>query len=210
MRATDDSALEADFINLLLRVGVLLRGHFRLKSGGTSPYFVDFGRFADPASLYELGVFYATKVMRDVGAESFDVLFGPAYKGVPIAIATSLALHKEFGVERRYAFNRKVPKDYGEEQVLLGDKLEGNERVLVLDDVITDGGTKYESIELLSRCSDAQIVGFLVGVDRSENPEVIRRFEHATKCPFWSIVTIADVERQTSDPAARAPSSTPT
>ena len=189
--ATHSDSLEERFVAALLESGALLRGEFKLKSGKLSPYFVDFGRIPDGPTLAAVGRCYAEKIVRDVSADSFDVLFGPAYKAIPLAVATSMALHAQFGIAKGFAFNRKQKKEYGEVSLFLGARLERGARLLIIDDVLTDGGTKIETIDLLAANADVRPVGTLVGVDRSDGPEVVRAFQDRTGTSFWSIVTFA-------------------
>jgi orotate phosphoribosyltransferase len=191
--AAASGSLEERFIAALLDSGALLRGEFKLKSGRTSPYFIDFGRIPDGPTLAAVGRCYAEKIVRDVGADSFDVLFGPAYKAIPLAVATSIALHAQFGIAKGYAFNRKHKKEYGEVSLFLGARLERGARLLIIDDVLTDGGTKVETIDLLAANADLRPMGTLVGVDRSDGPAVVTTFQERTKTQFWSIVTFARV-----------------
>jgi len=181
------------FVEVLASSGVLLEGDFELKSGRRSPYFVDFGNIADGASLGVLGRCYAEKILAEFGADAFDVVFGPAYKAIPIAVATAMALSLEHGVTKQYGFDRKVEKRYGEKSRFLGSDLAPGARVLIVDDVITDGGTKYETIELLAEHTEVSIVGVVVGVDRSEG-DVVARFEHDTGVPLTALCTIGDID----------------
>ena len=195
---TSPSAHHADalverFAKVLQASGVLRTGHFKLKSGAYSPYFVDFGAIADGQALDDIGTCYADKIVSDVGVDTFDVIYGPSYKGIPIAVATATALWREHGIRKRFSFNRKVLKDYGEMRRFLGDELNTPVRVLIVDDVITDGGTKYESIELLRAESQAKPIGVVVGVDRSEGSGAAAKFSESTGLSLWSIMTIAQL-----------------
>lgn len=203
MATAASGSLEERFVAALLESGALLRGEFKLKSGKMSPYFVDFGRIPDGPTLAAVGRCYAEKIVRDVGVDSFDVLFGPAYKAIPLAVATSIALHAQFGVAKGYAFNRKQKKEYGEVSLFLGARLENGARLLIIDDVLTDGGTKVETIDLLAANADVRPVGTLVGVDRSDGPQVVTAFQERTKTRFWSIVTFARLAE--IDAARRSP-----
>lgn len=198
--AAQSGSLEERFVAALLDSGALLRGEFKLKSGRVSPYFVDFGRIPDGPTLSAVGRCYAEKIVRDVGVDAFDVLFGPAYKAIPLAVATSIALHAQFGIAKGYAFNRKQKKEYGEVSLFLGARLERGARLLIIDDVLTDGGTKVETIEALNANADVRPMGTLVGVDRSDGPDVVAGFEKKTGTSFWSIVTfsrLAEIEART-------------
>jgi orotate phosphoribosyltransferase len=181
-------------IEVLLRSGALLTGDFELKSGKRSPYFVDFGRIPDGDSLDAVGRCYAELIVKEFEPDSYDLLFGPAYKAIPLAVATTMALTKEHGINKSYAFNRKVEKTYGEKSRFLGGDLSRGVRVLIVDDVITDGGTKFETIQLLKSETVVNIVGVVVGVDRSEDPEVIAHFERETGSPLRSLCTIGNID----------------
>ncbi len=183
-----------NFIDVLRGSGALLSGDFELKSGQRSPYFVDFGTIPDGPSLDVLGECYANKIVSELDYDSFDLVFGPAYKAIPIAVTTAIALWRDHGIQKHYAFNRKVEKHYGEKSRFLGGPLSPGTRVLILDDVLTDGGTKYETIELLKKQADVTIVGVVVGVDRSEGPEVEAGFERQTGVHLTSLCKISDID----------------
>jgi orotate phosphoribosyltransferase len=183
-----------ELVEILLQSGALLTGDFELKSGKRSPYFVDFGKIPGGASLDVLGRCYANKIVTEFDEDSFDLVFGPAYKAIPIAVATVIALYRDHGIDKRYAFNRKVEKNYGEKSRFLGVKLAPRTRVLILDDVITDGGTKYETLDLLAEYTKVAVVGVVVGVDRSEDPEVLARFKRQTGLDLTSLCTIGDID----------------
>jgi orotate phosphoribosyltransferase len=154
---------QRDFIEFALRVGVLRFGEFTLKSGRQSPYFFNAGLFNSGGALARLGRFYAQAIV-DSGI-SFDVLFGPAYKGIPLAAVTAAALYDHHGRDVAYAFNRKEAKDHGEGGVIVGHPLEG--RVLIIDDVITAGTAIRESVDLI-RALGAEPAGVVIALDREE------------------------------------------
>ena len=151
------------FFKLALRKGNLRFGSFTLKSGRTSPYFFNAGGFDDGASLGELATCYAAAIVES-GIE-FDMLFGPAYKGIPLAAATAIALHGQHGRNVPYAFNRKEAKDHGEGGTIVGAPLAG--RVLVIDDVISAGTSMRESIGIIESAG-AQTAGIAIALDRQE------------------------------------------
>jgi orotate phosphoribosyltransferase len=154
---------QRQFITLALARGALRFGEFKLKSGRVSPYFFNAGLFNDGASLAALGRCYAAALARS--DLDFDMLFGPAYKGIPLATATALALAEHHGRNVPWAFNRKEVKDHGESGQLVGSPLIG--RVLIVDDVITAGTAARESVELI-RAAGAQPVGIALAIDRQE------------------------------------------
>ncbi|MGJ9423172.1 orotate phosphoribosyltransferase [Aeromicrobium sp. CF3.5] len=157
------SATSGEFIELALRHGVLRFGEFTLKSGRTSPYFFNAGLFNTGERLAALGRHYASAIV-DSGVE-FDVLLGPAYKGIPIAAATAVALTDHHGRDVPWCFNRKEPKDHGEGGLIVGAPLVG--RALVVDDVIT-AGTAIREVETVIAAEGASIAGIVVAVDRQE------------------------------------------
>lgn len=151
------------FIEFAISENVLSFGEFTLKSGRVSPYFFNAGRFKSGKALATLGRSYAESISRT--APSFDVLFGPAYKGIPLAAATSVALAEHFDRDIPYAFNRKEAKDHGEGGSIVGAELKG--RVLIIDDVITAGTAIRESIALI-KAAGATPAGVVVALDRQE------------------------------------------
>jgi len=156
-------AYQTEFIDLARRYEVLRFGEFTLKSGRVSPYFFNAGAFASGAALAALGRCYAGAIV-DAGIE-FDVLFGPAYKGIPLATCTAVALADHHGMDVPFAYNRKELKDHGEGGTLVGAPLSG--RVLVIDDVITAGTAVREVIGLIESAG-AALAGVVIGLDRQE------------------------------------------
>ncbi|TNF34959.1 MAG: orotate phosphoribosyltransferase [Gammaproteobacteria bacterium] len=151
------------FIELALEFDVLKFGEFKLKSGRLSPYFFNAGLFNTGKALAELGKCYAQAIVDSrIG---YDVLFGPAYKGIPLVAVTAMALYEEHGIDAPYAFNRKEKKDHGEGGNIVGSPLEG--RVLILDDVITAGTAIREAIDIID-AADATPVAVMVALDRQE------------------------------------------
>jgi orotate phosphoribosyltransferase len=162
----DPGDVSARFIRFALEAGVLRFGEFRTKAGRLSPYFFNAGLFNDGRSLGTLAGFYAQRLRaaRDAGALAFDMLFGPAYKGIALASATAVALAAD-GCNVPFAFNRKEPKDHGEGGVVIGAPLAG--RVVIVDDVITAGTSVRESVTLI-RAHGATPVAVLIALDRQE------------------------------------------
>jgi orotate phosphoribosyltransferase len=186
-------AQQSRFVELLVESGALLSGEFKLKNGQFSPYFIDFGALPDGRHLDLLGEQFADVIVDSVGLDGFDVVFGPAYKAIPIAVATAIAISHKYAVSKRYAFNRKVPKAYGEARQLLGGTISHEDRVIIVDDVFTDGGAKLETIELLREGPDPDVIGVIVGVDRSE-PGALERFHSASGgVPVRSICSMDDI-----------------
>ncbi len=185
-------AYQREFIEFALEKQVLKFGEFTLKSGRKSPYFFNAGLFNTGRDLARLGRFYAAALV-DSGIE-FDVLFGPAYKGIPIATTTAVALADHHDVDTPYCFNRKEAKDHGEGGNLVGSKLEG--RVMLVDDVITAGTAIRESMELI-QANNADLAGVLVAIDRQEKGKgelsAIQEVERDFGCAVISIVSLTDL-----------------
>jgi orotate phosphoribosyltransferase len=145
---------------------VLRFGNFTAKSGRQTPYFLDAGRFGRGRQLERLGEFYAQRLLESLPG-GFDVLFGPAYKGIPLAVATSMALARQ-GHDVGFCFNRKEAKDHGEGGVLVGQRLADGDRVVIIEDVTTAGTSIRETVPLLRAAAKIELVGLIVAVDRQE------------------------------------------
>ena len=188
------------FIDLALKRAALGFGEFRLKSGRESPYFFNAGRFSDGESAALLGRCYAAAIAAS-GLE-FDMLFGPAYKGIPLVTAAAVALAEHHGRSLPYAFNRKEAKSHGEGGNLIGAPLAG--RVLIVDDVITAGTAVRESLEII-RAGGAQAVGVALALDRQERGAgaltAVQEVETGYGLKCVSIVTLADLIEALSQPA---------
>ncbi|WP_454878989.1 orotate phosphoribosyltransferase [Serratia inhibens] len=185
-------AYQRQFIEFALNKQVLKFGEFTLKSGRTSPYFFNAGLFNTGRDLALLGRFYAEALM-DSGID-FDLLFGPAYKGIPIATTTAVALAEHHERDVPYCFNRKEAKTHGEGGTLVGSPLQG--RVMLVDDVITAGTAIRESMEIIG-ASGATLAGVLISLDRQERGRAeisaIQEVEHDYHCKVISIVTLKDL-----------------
>ncbi|MCY7294857.1 orotate phosphoribosyltransferase [Alteromonas sp. a30] len=181
-----------DFIEFALQRKVLKFGEFTLKSGRTSPYFFNAGLFNTGNDLAKLGQFYAAALV-DSGIE-FDVLFGPAYKGIPIATTTAVALADKHRIDKPYCFNRKEKKDHGEGGNLVGSPLQG--RIMLVDDVITAGTAIRESMSLI-QANNAELAGVLIALDRQEKGQgelsAIQEVERDFNTKVVSIVALTDV-----------------
>jgi len=154
---------QREFLDFALDLGVLRFGEFTLKSGRVSPYFFNAGLFNTGAALARLGRFYAQAIV-DSGIR-FDVLYGPAYKGIPLAAVTAAALYERHGVDVPYAFNRKEAKDHGEGGSIVGHPLQGD--ILIIDDVITAGTAIRESMDIIA-AEGARPAGVVIAMDRQE------------------------------------------
>ena len=183
---------QKDFISYALDCGVLKFGEFQLKSGRTSPYFFNTGLFNTGAQLGKLGHFYAQALLQaNIKA---DVLYGPAYKGIPLVSATSIAYAQITGDDIPFAFNRKEAKDHGEGGSLVGAPLIGN--VIILDDVITAGTSVRESVEIINQAR-ATPAGVLIALDRQEKGlndcSAIQEVEAQFAMPVIAIITLANI-----------------
>jgi orotate phosphoribosyltransferase len=185
-------AYQREFIRFAIERGVLRFGEFTLKSGRTSPYFFNAGLFNSGSALAQLGRFYAAAVA-DSGID-FDVIFGPAYKGIPLAAATAIALAEHHQRDLPWCFNRKEAKDHGEGGTLVGAPLSG--RVLIVDDVIT-AGTAIREVMQIIRAQGAQAAGVLIALNRQERGQghlsAIQEVEQDYGMPVVSIVSLAQV-----------------
>lgn len=185
-------AFQQEFIEFAIARGVLKFGEFTLKSGRKSPYFFNAGLFNRGGDLAKLGRYYAA-ALTDAGIE-FDVLFGPAYKGIPIATTTAVALADHHNADVPYCFNRKEAKAHGEGGTLVGSPLEG--KIMLVDDVITAGTAIRESMTLIE-ASGATLAGVLIALDRQEKGKgelsAIQEVERDYGTKVVSIVTLADV-----------------
>ena len=153
---------------LLVDSGAVRFGEFATKSGRISPYFINLGAIHGGAQIAALAECYAQGITEHFADERPDCLFGPAYKAIPLAVATAVSAARLLGRPLSYSFNRKETKHHGESGILVGREPHGADRVLIVDDVVTDGGAKREAVELLRANSAAPIVGLLIAVDRME------------------------------------------
>lgn len=184
--------MTSSFITLCLELGVLRFGEFKLKSGRTSPYFFNAGLFSSGHALWQLGRAYASTIQQ--AEVECDVLFGPAYKGIPLVATTAVALADQYGRNLPWSFNRKEAKDHGEGGNIVGAPLRG--RVLIIDDVITAGTAIRESVELI-RAAGATPVGVVIALDRQERgltaQSAVQEVEQSLGLPVTSIIKLADL-----------------
>ncbi len=183
---------QPDFIRLCLELGVLRFGEFKLKSGRMSPYFFNSGLFNTGRAIAALGRHYARAAA--LGGIPFDMLFGPAYKGIPLVTATAAALAEHEGLDLPFAFNRKEAKDHGEGGTIVGAPLSG--RVLIVDDVITAGTAIRESVEII-RGQGATPAGVLIALDREERGtgerSAVQEVQDSFGLPVVSVLRLRDL-----------------
>lgn len=158
---------KSELIELMVRAGVLTFGDFTTKSGRKTPYFVNTGNFKTGAQMASLGDLYARTIYEDFGTD-FDALYGPAYKGIPLAAAAAASLYRLYGVDKPYFFNRKEAKDHGEGGSLIGYKPKDGDRIVIVEDVVTAGTAVRESAELLGSIADLKLAALIVSIDRRE------------------------------------------
>ena len=188
-------AYQQDFMDFLIETRALRFGKFTLKSGRRSPYFFNAGQFNTGAEIERLGYYYACAI-REFDVEP-TLVFGPAYKGIPLCIAAAIALRQRFDMDTYYGFDRKEIKEHGEGGWLVGKEPDGLDRVVLVDDVVTDGATKIQMIDRLkARCS-ARISGLVIALDRKEKntdgEDAVAALQIAAGVPVRSIITIHDI-----------------
>ena len=186
-----------EFIEFMVDSGVLKFGEFTLNSGRKSPFFMNAGDYVTGAQLRRLGEYYAKAIHENFG-DDFDVLFGPAYKGIPLSVATTIAYSALYGKEIRYCSNRKEVKDHGDVGILLGSKLKDGDRVVIIEDVTTSGKSIEETFPILMEQAKVEVKGLMVSLNRMEKGlggKVSALAEIKEKYGFQAraIVTMADV-----------------
>lgn len=158
---------KSEFIEFMVESEVLKFGEFTLKSGRKSPFFMNAGAYVTGAQLEKLGEYYAKAIHDNYGTD-FDVLFGPAYKGIPLSVATTIAFHKLYGKEIRYCSNRKEIKDHGDTGILLGSPIHDGDKVVIIEDVTTSGKSIAETFPIIQEQGDVEIIGLMVSLNRME------------------------------------------
>ncbi len=184
------------FIKFMVDNGVLKFGEFTLKSGRKAPYFINTGNYKSGSQLAKLGEYYAHCIVEN-GIKA-DTLVGPAYKGIPLAVTTAVALSERHGMDLNYCFDRKEVKDHGEGGLFVGKQLEDGEKVIIIEDVMTSGKALREMLPKLAEAAKVEIAGMVISVDRMERglesslsavQEVYKEFG----VKVYSIVTMADI-----------------
>ncbi|HHI81324.1 MAG TPA: orotate phosphoribosyltransferase [Planctomycetes bacterium] len=192
-----------EFIEFMVEVGVLTFGDFTTKSGRRTPYFVNTGRYRTGGQVARLGRFYADALQERMGGEEIDLLFGPAYKGIPLVVTTAIALAEGHGRDLAYAFNRKEAKDHGEGGMLVGHCPVDGERVVFIEDVTTAGTSIRETVPLLRAEADVRLAGLLVSVDRQERGRGERsalvEISEEFGMPCFAIVTLDEIVAHLSE-----------
>lgn len=185
---------KAAFIDFMIEADVLTFGDFTTKSGRATPYFVQTGKYRTGSQIRRLGNFYADAIEANFG--EFDVLFGPAYKGIPLAVETAAAL-SERGKDVAFMFNRKEAKDHGEGGTLVGHQLQDGDRVLIIEDVTTAGTSIRETVPVLRAAADIELAGLIVSVDRMErgtgDKAALDQIADEYAMPTHSIVTTEEI-----------------
>ncbi|MBQ9376105.1 MAG: orotate phosphoribosyltransferase [Ruminococcus sp.] len=185
-----------EFIRFMVDSGVLTFGEFTLKSGRVAPYFINAGNYKTGAQLAKLGGFYA-ECIKDNNID-VETLFGPAYKGIPLAVSAATALYNKFGIDVAYCFDRKEAKDHGEGGMFVGRTLEDGEKVVIIDDVMTSGKAMRESLPKLKSAADVNVTGMVITVDRMEkglntDDSAVQEVYKEFGIKVYSIININDI-----------------
>lgn len=189
-------AYKQEFIEFMVESEVLKFGEFTLKSGRKSPFFMNAGAYVTGTQLRRLGEYYAKAIHDNYGLD-FDVLFGPAYKGIPLSVATAMAISELYGKDVRYCSNRKEVKDHGDTGILLGSKLKDGDRVVMIEDVTTSGKSIEETYPIIKAQADVEIKGLIVSLNRMERGKgeksALEEVKDLYGFPTAAIVSMADV-----------------
>ena len=184
------------FIKFMVESGVLRFGEFTLKSGRKAPYFINTGNYKTGAQLARLGKYYAACIQEN-GLKA-ETLVGPAYKGIPLAVTTAVALAEEYNIDLNYCFDRKEAKDHGEGGLFVGKQLVDGEKVILIEDVMTSGKALREMLPKLAATANVEIAGMIISVDRMEkglesNKSAVQEVYEEFGVKVYSIVTMADI-----------------
>lgn len=187
---------QVGLIDFLVRSEALTFGEFVTKSGRHSPYFINTGKFDDGGKISDIGGFYAAHLI-ERGLSNLNVIFGPAYKGIPLAVSTAIALQRNQGLNAGFAFDRKEEKSHGDKGKIVGHKIVDGDKVVLVDDVITAGTTMREVVPALRNLGNVEIVGLILAVDRCERGSgslsAVQETEQTLGVPVFPIVTIHDI-----------------
>lgn len=186
-----------EFIDFMVESQVLKFGEFTLKSGRRSPFFMNAGAYVTGTQLRRLGEYYAKAIHDNYGLD-FDVLFGPAYKGIPLSVATTMAISELYGKDIRYCSNRKEVKDHGDTGILLGSKMKDGDHVVIIEDVTTSGKSIEETFPIIKAQADVEIKGLMVSLNRMEvgkggKVSALEEIQETYGFPANAIVTMAEV-----------------
>ena len=189
-------AYKQEFIEFMVDSQVLKFGEFTLKSGRKSPFFMNAGAYVTGTQLRRLGEYYARAIADKFGTD-FDILFGPAYKGIPLSVAASMAMSEQFDADIRYCSNRKEVKDHGDTGILLGSPITDGDRIVIIEDVTTAGTSIGETLPIIKAQADASVLGLVVSVDRMERGKgeksALQEIKETYGFETTAIVTMADV-----------------
>ena len=187
---------KAEFIEFMIDCEVLKFGDFVTKSGRKTPFFVNTGFYRTGTQLRRLGEYYAKAVKAAFGTD-FDVLFGPAYKGIPLSVAATMAISELYGADIKYCSNRKEIKDHGDKGILLGSPIKDHDRVVIIEDVTTAGTSIQETLPILNAQGDVKVLGLVVSVDRMERGQgeksALEEIKETYGIETTAIVTMAEV-----------------
>ncbi|MBU0586199.1 orotate phosphoribosyltransferase [Candidatus Micrarchaeota archaeon] len=187
--------MNSEFIEYLAKNNVLKFGDFTTKSGRKTPYFITTGVLFSGKSISGLGHFFAKKIKELFGNE-FDTIFGPAYKGIPLAVATAIALDKDFKIVKTWLFDRKEVKEHGDKGAFVGDGPRDDQRIIMVDDVFTTGGTKEDALRKLKSVASVDVKAIVIAVDREERgntKNAIKEFEEELLIRVHAIEKISNV-----------------
>lgn len=189
-------AYKQGFIEFMVDCGVLKFGDFVTKSGRKTPFFVNTSFYRTGSQLRKLGEYYAKAIEGSFGKD-FDLLFGPAYKGIPLTVCASMAMNEFFGADIKYCSNRKEVKDHGDTGILLGSPITDGDRVVIIEDVTTAGTSIGETLPIIKAQGDAQVLGLVVSVDRMERGQgeksALAEIQETYGFKTTAIVTMAEV-----------------
>ena len=185
-----------EFIDFMIASDVLKFGDFTLKSGRKSPFFMNAGAYVTGTQLRKLGEYYAKAIHDNYGLD-FDILFGPAYKGIPLSVATTMAISELYGKDIRYCSNRKEVKDHGDTGILLGSKMKDGDRVVIIEDVTTSGKSIEETFPIIKAQADVEIKGLIVSLNRCERGKgeksALQEIQELYGFPANAIVSMEEV-----------------